>query len=208
MVSMREREKEFKKQIIADAAYSLLSVKPYESVTVDDIAKAAGCGKGTLYQYFENKDHILAYLVSVDVKHLCEEIEEKCLKNPDIQEAIYNYMLLHYNYYQANHQIFSSWLRRSLEAGIQPEWEQDVLAMREEKLQMMTKVLARGIKNQSLIEVDPYQLASLLENIFRDITYSLLDKEQEEEDLEKVMELVKMVISNGIFLNQSLRDAK
>ncbi|MGI6433995.1 MAG: TetR/AcrR family transcriptional regulator [Syntrophomonadaceae bacterium] len=206
-MSMREKEKDFKKQLIADAAYSLLSKIPYESVTVDDVAKAAGCGKGTIYQYFENKDHVLAYLVYIDLKKLCGEIEAQCVKNPDLQEAIFNYMLLHYNYYLKSSQIFSSWLRRSLEENMESEWAQAIKEIQEQKLQMMVRVLERGIKEQSLIEVDPYHLARLLENIFRDITFSLPDKNGHDEELGKMLDLVKMVISSGIFINKALQKA-
>ncbi len=202
MVSMREREKEFKKQIIADAAYTLLSVKPYESVTVDDIAKTAGCGKGTLYQYFENKDHILAHLVSQDLAKLCQEIQEKCIKNPDIEDAIYRYILLQYYFYMDN-QIFSSWLRIRLEENIRPEWAEEVVQQRENKIKLVAQLLERGVREKALIEVDVMQLARLMENIFRDITYSLLNNKPDESEVEKLLDLVKKVISNGIFLNKA-----
>lgn len=202
MVSMREKEKQFKKQLIADAAYTLLSAKPYESVTVDDIARTAGCGKGTLYQYYENKDHILAYLVSQDLAKLCREIQEKSINNPDIQDAIYSYILLQYYFYMDN-QVFSSWLRIRLEDNIRPEWAQEVVQQRENKIKMVAQLLERGVREKALIEVDAMQLARLMENVFRDITYSLLDKKPDEEDVEKLLELVKKVISNGIFLNKA-----
>lgn len=202
VVSMREKEKKFKRQLIADAAYGLLSEKPYESVTVDDIARAAGCGKGTLYQYFENKDHILAYLVSRDLEKLCMKLKEKCVSNPDIQEAIFQYLLLQYYFYLDN-QIFSSWLRVSLGETVRPEWAQEVLEQRENKIKMVAQLLDRGVQEKALIEVDALQLARLMENIFRDITYSLLDKKPDEEEVERLLELVKKVIGNGIFLNRA-----
>lgn len=44
---------------IMDAALRVFAAKGFESCTVDDIAAAAGAGKGTFYRQFDSKDHVL-----------------------------------------------------------------------------------------------------------------------------------------------------
>lgn len=51
-------KKEKKNQIIA-AALRVFARKGFSESTVNDIATAAGIGKGTVYEYFQNKDEIL-----------------------------------------------------------------------------------------------------------------------------------------------------
>ncbi|WP_434797732.1 TetR/AcrR family transcriptional regulator [Terrisporobacter vanillatitrophus] len=51
-----------------------------ESIKVSDIAKAAGIGKGTIYEYFKSKDEIIArsiiYNFKIDIINTIEAIKE------------------------------------------------------------------------------------------------------------------------------------
>lgn len=69
MVSRKEREQEFKKGLIAEAARELFAGASFEKVTVEDIARRSQFGKGTIYQYFETKEEILVYV-------LCQAFDE------------------------------------------------------------------------------------------------------------------------------------
>lgn len=55
--------KKDKREIIIDAAEKLMSIAPYSEISVDDIAKQAGIGKGSIYYYFKSKDDILYSLI-------------------------------------------------------------------------------------------------------------------------------------------------
>lgn len=50
-----------------------------ESIKVSDIAKAAGIGKGTIYEYFKNKDEIIArsiiYNFKIEIENTIEAIK-------------------------------------------------------------------------------------------------------------------------------------
>jgi len=48
---------------ILDAAMQVYAKKGYHAATIDDVAKEAGLGKGTLYLYFKNKDAIAIAMV-------------------------------------------------------------------------------------------------------------------------------------------------
>ncbi|OYO03372.1 TetR/AcrR family transcriptional regulator [Enemella evansiae] len=47
---------------LMDAALEVFASKGFERTTVDDIADAAGAGKGTFYRHFTSKDHLLGAL--------------------------------------------------------------------------------------------------------------------------------------------------
>ncbi|MDE7340813.1 MAG: TetR/AcrR family transcriptional regulator [Lachnospiraceae bacterium] len=55
---------------IASAASELFLEKGIAAVSMDDIAKAAGYSKATLYVYFENKEEIISILVLESMKKL------------------------------------------------------------------------------------------------------------------------------------------
>jgi AcrR family transcriptional regulator len=57
-MTRKEREREFKKKEILSAAIKIFAEKGYEYTTLDEIAEAAEFGKGTLYNYFQNKEDL------------------------------------------------------------------------------------------------------------------------------------------------------
>lgn len=70
---MGRRKKEPKsahREKIASAASALFMEKGIAATSMDDIAKAAGYSKATLYVYFENKEEIVSILVMDSMKKL------------------------------------------------------------------------------------------------------------------------------------------
>jgi AcrR family transcriptional regulator len=56
--SKREANKVIKKAALVDAAEKLFVQKGYENTSIDEVARAAGLTKKTLYQYFESKEDL------------------------------------------------------------------------------------------------------------------------------------------------------
>ena len=74
---MGRRKKEPKsvhREKIATAASTLFMEKGIAATSMDDIAKAAGYSKATLYVYFENKEEIVGILVLNSMKKLYDYI--------------------------------------------------------------------------------------------------------------------------------------
>ena len=59
----REAKNQAKRESILQAALDIFSAKGFAAARVEDIARAAGVGKGTIYLHFTDKDHIFAALV-------------------------------------------------------------------------------------------------------------------------------------------------
>ena len=51
----QERQKELSREWIADAFYSLLQKKDYDSITVSEIAQKADLSRRTFYRAFDSK---------------------------------------------------------------------------------------------------------------------------------------------------------
>ncbi len=202
MGTLKERDKEFKKQVIAETAYELFYSKPYESVTVDDIARSVGCGKGTLYQYFKNKDHILTYLVSQGLEKLCSDMEEKCMKNSDLLSAINNYLILQYYFFLEHNQIYSSWARRKLDNSISEDWITEIYEKLERKVKMVAAIIEKGIEEKIFIPVESYEMARIMENIVRDSTFSVMEDRSINRDPHKILALIKRVLFHGILIKK------
>ncbi len=71
---------------IAAAASILFMKKGIAATSMDDIAKAAGYSKATLYVYFENKEEIVGILVLESMKKLYEYIDAALIRQDETKE--------------------------------------------------------------------------------------------------------------------------
>ena len=70
MARRKKEPKSVHRENIASAASMLFMEKGIAATSMDDIAKAAGYSKATLYVYFENKEEIIGILVLNSMKKL------------------------------------------------------------------------------------------------------------------------------------------
>lgn len=63
-----------KRTLILVAAEKVFRDKRYHELTLDDVAKAAKVGKGTIYLYFKDKDDLIFQLALHGHDELCESI--------------------------------------------------------------------------------------------------------------------------------------
>ena len=70
MARRKKEPRSVHREAIASAASELFEKKGIDATSMDDIAKAAGYSKATLYVYFENKEEIIAVLVMESMKKL------------------------------------------------------------------------------------------------------------------------------------------
>lgn len=75
-----------KRDAIRDAAARLFASRPYHEVRLDEVATAAGVGKGTLYVYFKSKDELFTALVFEAFEQLVESMEQR-LGGSEIEPA-------------------------------------------------------------------------------------------------------------------------
>ncbi|MDX2939337.1 helix-turn-helix domain-containing protein [Streptomyces ipomoeae] len=62
-LSLRERQKAQTRAHLLTTATTLIATKGFTATSIDDIAKAAGFSRATVYSYFESKDAILSELI-------------------------------------------------------------------------------------------------------------------------------------------------
>ncbi len=73
-------DKDEKRRLIAKAAARVFGEKGFETTRMEDVARAAYVGKGTLYEYFRNKEELLQGSFAVFV----QDIERDLLAGLDL----------------------------------------------------------------------------------------------------------------------------
>lgn len=91
MARRKKEPKSVHREKIASAASVLFMDKGIAATSMDDIAKAAGYSKATLYVYFENKEEIIGILVLDSMKKLYHYIDT-ALEQQETTKEQYNFI--------------------------------------------------------------------------------------------------------------------
>lgn len=89
MKQIKINKKEQKKELILSSALIEFSSKGIESSRIEDIAKRAGVGKGTLYLYFKGKEDLLNNLFQTYAKQQLLCIKQKVINEQNCKNALY-----------------------------------------------------------------------------------------------------------------------
>jgi TetR/AcrR family transcriptional repressor of mexJK operon len=74
-VPVRRSVGERRREAIIEAAYTLFMDRGYETVSIDDIIRAAGGSKATLYKFFGNKEGVLRAVVESLAETMLRELK-------------------------------------------------------------------------------------------------------------------------------------
>ncbi len=89
-------DKEQKRKDIALATKKLIFKKGIDNITISQIAKVAKIGKGTVYEYFKNKDEIIFKLVEILMEKHNEQKKVQLAKCTATREKVKNFFSFFY----------------------------------------------------------------------------------------------------------------
>ena len=130
---------------ILDAADRLLARNGYQKMTIDDLAREVGIGKGTVYLHFRSKEEIVLFRVDRVVHRLVEQLRAIAESDAPPEEKIRRMLLLRvmFRFDSVQHYTESiSEVLRALRSGLL-ERHQDHF---EREARVFAKVLKEGQK--------------------------------------------------------------
>ncbi len=77
-----------KSQEIMQAAERLFTSRRFHEITMDDVAREAGVGKGTIYRYFQDKDDLFFRTATSGFDELCELLRRKVPGNASFAQQL------------------------------------------------------------------------------------------------------------------------
>ncbi len=87
-MSPRKVNKEQKRREIALACYDLTH-QGIKNITVAQVAKTAGIGKGTVYEYFENKEDIIFEIINIHIEEYHEDFTKSLNHTDSTKEKVF-----------------------------------------------------------------------------------------------------------------------
>lgn len=169
-----------KSQEILIAAAGLFSIKGFENTTVDEIAAQANVGKGTIYLYFKNKEHILVEILEDSLNQIYE-IFEGATTSPgnfldQLQQVFYNSFI----FFEANRNLFQIFHKASLKFSMN---EKQRLSFKEKQNNfsiVLTEFFKRGIHEGFLRPEVPKYFTCAFSGILSQFAYEWLISEEQE----------------------------
>jgi len=84
-----------KRRDIALSCNDLLLEKGIKKLTIAEVAKTAGVSKGSIYDYFENKEDIVFEIIRSHISDYQEELNEKINPDDTTREKFFYYLILY-----------------------------------------------------------------------------------------------------------------
>ncbi len=83
------------KDKIIDVARKLFAKQGVDDTTMNDIAKASGKGRRTLYTYFKNKEEVFYAVVEQEMEHMSERLRQVLDKNMEPEDKLVHLVYAH-----------------------------------------------------------------------------------------------------------------
>ena len=156
--------KESKRELIMAAAIQIFSQKGYHNSKMEDIALAAGIGKGTIYEYFPGKLQLLQEIMEQSF-HLYDHSLAADLNN-SLSFATKIKVLLegHFRFCQQNKDLtrFMFWDTEVIDEELM-KWGIEKRAEKEGRLQEMIR---DGIRSGEIRDLDPKLITVMISGVF------------------------------------------
>lgn len=143
--------KKEKEKLILEAAYRIFSQKGFYNTKVEEIAEAAGVGKGTVYEYFSSKEEIFEKVLQFQVNEFIHRIKKQMdsfTESADVEDKISRLLDIYLGFARENLWLFYALVT---EVGkLRPDLKQWMYTARSKIFKIIEEVMLEGKKKGSI----------------------------------------------------------
>jgi AcrR family transcriptional regulator len=164
---------EFRTRGILDAARRLLQSRGVESVTMEEIAAAAGVAKGTVYLYFQGKEDLVYALLSQSGEKLIQGLKALLETPGSVPEKLNRVVAFLLNFLEQERVLFPVYARESSPGPTHehPGRGSRIRELEEEFVALLSRYFAEGIEASQFIPADPRLLTLMVRELVRAVGY-------------------------------------
>ena len=154
----RERHRAETRERIVRHALQLFSERGVSATTIEDITDAADIGKGTFFNYFPSKEHILAHICQLQMGKIRELVGQAIQSTEPIESVMYRLALTVTEEFARSPVLVQSVLVPTLSSdAMRQKMAED---LREDRLMLAGLMAARQKKGEIRDDFSPIELAS------------------------------------------------
>jgi AcrR family transcriptional regulator len=185
------------RDLILDAADRLLARYGYKKMTIDDLAREVGVGKGTIYLHFSSKEEVALSRIDRVIEHLKAELKRLARTDEAPSSRLRRMLLLRVIYRFDSVQHYTESINHVM-AAIRPALLERRKRYFEDEARIMAEVLKEGRRAGDFFFKDALATArALLTATNSLLPYSLSPKELGERDSleEQTARIVDLLLS-------------
>lgn len=166
-LTRRQRERLRHRKEILKVALELFSERGYHNVSMEEIARRAEFGVGTLYTFFHNKEELYKAMVLEKVEEFHSSLMAALNISGSEYKRIKNFVESVIRVFMKNLKFVKIYLTETrgipfkLKAGL----DKKIKDQYEDILRKLADIFADGIKRKVFRKIDPYLLAVALDGI-------------------------------------------
>lgn len=114
MAGVRDQKKKQTRKAILEAALNLFSNQGYEQTSIDQLAQAAGIGKGTVYSYFQTKSEIFLAFCEEQLEFVYQELAARSNPEAPLLEQLLTLFMGEFRFVSRNREFGRILLRETV----------------------------------------------------------------------------------------------
>lgn len=184
-----------RKQLIIEAATKSFSLFGFKATTMDQVAKIANVGKGTIYTFFKNKEELFDEIISSLISEMKQAADEAMDSTLSFHEKVHRglYQILEF---RLKHQLTIKLFQEEKEMGT-PAVMEVMIKLEDAILGYLKEKIIAAIEKGEIQECNPDVTAFIMLKLYVALIF---DWEKRNEPLEKeeIAKLFEQYIFEGL----------
>jgi len=183
-----------KKQIV-DAATKSFSLFGYKATTMDQVAKLANVGKGTIYTFFSNKEELfdeIAFSLMDEMKGRAEKaISPTVTFSENVHNALFSMLE-----YRKEHKLTIKLYQEAREMGT-PAVSDALQKLEQMVVEFLSERISRAIESKAIKPCNPEMTAFVMLKLYVALIFDW-ERERGELDKDEIANLFKLYLIEGL----------
>jgi AcrR family transcriptional regulator len=184
-----------RKAMIIEAAAKSFSLYGYKATTMDQVAKLANVGKGTIYTFFKTKEELFDEIISTLIADMREAAESVMDEAATFQENV-NRVLMKVLEFRESHQLTIKLIQEERDMGTQMVVEA-MQRVEQSVITYMTGIIRKAIEEDEIKACDPEITAFVMLKMY----FSLIIEWQRSHSplkKEEIYQLLELYLLKGL----------
>ncbi len=184
-----------RKQMIIEAATKSFSLFGYKATTMDQVAKLANVGKGTIYTFFKNKEELFDEIMLSLMKEMkvaaAETIDSSLKFHENLHRALFKMIE-----FRNQHQLMIKLFQEEREMGT-PAVQEMIEKVEQTIISYMKEKLIMGIEKGDIAKCDPELTAFIMIKLYISLIFDW-EKKHSPLSKEEIGSLFERFIVKGL----------
>ncbi len=156
---MEVESRRSKREAILNSALKIFERDGFYKAKVENIAKEANVGKGTIYEYFDSKKDLFYQMVKSMVDQYIDDIQKIAEEDVDPISKLQNIVRFHLKPNKCDGNLGYVIHVEAIKSGIGEELKLLYMGLRSRQIDLTEKIILEGIESKVFKEINAYMTA-------------------------------------------------